>query len=284
VLAVVALAVLYTLVTVWSYQEYNLWLNWVYPVAGMLVTMSVSFMVRYRQEANRREQLRYAFGKYVSPVVVDALIQHPELLQLKGQRREVTILFCDIRGFTTLSETHDAEYVQQLLTRYFTTMNRIVLQEHRGIINKLIGDAIMAYWGFPLETDDHPYQAVSAALAMQEAIRNWPAEAGEPPITIGIGIHTGEVMVGNVGSEEFMDFTVIGDAVNLASRLEGVNKELGTTIVMSAATWERVKDRLPARSAGTVTVKGKTEAIDVYEPLPLGAAEVLAKLGAKRSE
>jgi adenylate cyclase len=157
--------------------------------------------------------------------------------------------------------------VQTFLTQYFSTMNKIIMQNYQGSINKLIGDAIMAYWGFPLDNEDHAFLAVSAAMSMRQAMLDWRKETDKLPINIGIGINTGEAVIGNVGSEEFMDFTVIGDAVNVASRLEGINKEYGTTIIISRATYEKVKDRIQVRSLGWAELKGKDGQIEVFEPL-----------------
>lgn len=259
----------YAYLTMWVYQHWNLWLNWIYPTAGILIATLGAILYRYLTAEKRKQQLRFAFGKYVSPAVMQTIEQDPTGVRLGGQRQELTILFSDIRGFTTMSEQYPPEVVQNLLTRYFSTMNGIILQEHQGTINKLIGDAIMAYWGFPLANQDHAFQAVCAAMAMRDAMAHWETRPGEPELQIGVGINTGEAMVGNVGSEDFMDFTVIGDAVNLASRLEGANKEFGTTIVISSTTYDKVSDRVEARFLGTIQVKGKDQPVDVYEPLKL---------------
>lgn len=255
--------------SIYAYGHWNLWLNTVYPVLGTLCVYGGGYVWRYQQTEKRKQQLRFAFGKYVSPGVMQTIEKNPEEIQLGGQKRELTMLFCDLRGFTTFSENNDAEYVQGVLSEYFSEMNGIILHTYHGSINKLIGDAIMAYWGFPLENEDHVFLAVSAALAMRDAMEAWRQDPTKPPLKIGIGINTGEVMIGNVGSEDFMDFTVIGDAVNLASRLEGENKTFATTIIISEATYERVKDRVTVRPLGEVKVKGKEQPVQIYEPLEL---------------
>lgn len=261
----------YTMGTFWAYQHSNWWLPWAWPVTVGIVVFVVSFGVRYWITETRKQQLRYAFRKYVSRNVMQTIEANPNAITLGGQRRTLTFMFTDIRGFTSYSEVHPPEEVQSVLTRYFQAMHHIILRDHGGVINKLIGDAIMAYWGFPLEKADDPVKAVQAALAMRETMTAWNADPNNPPLRIGVGIHTGEAVIGNVGSDEFMDFTVIGDAVNLTSRLEGKTKELleeqPCGILLSEATYEAVKDDIPCRSLGEITVKGKQTAITVYEPV-----------------
>lgn len=252
-----------------AYGSWNLWVYLVYPMLGAMALFVGVYFARYVRSENKKRQLRDAFGKYVSPALLQLIDQKPEEIRLGGQRREMTLLFCDIRGFTAFSETNPPEVVQESLTRYFSVMNGIILKQYRGNINKLIGDAIMAYWGFPLADEDHPYLAVRAALEMRDAIDRWSREPGNPPFQIGIGINTGEVIIGNVGSEDFMDFTVIGDAVNTAARLESATKEQGVRIIISGGTYARVRDRIEARYLGNIQVKGKAEPIDIYEPLGL---------------
>ncbi len=179
----------------------------------------------------------------------------------------MTFMFSDIRGFTAFSDQNEPEVVQTFLSQYFSTMNGIIMHQYRGSINKLIGDAIMAYWGFPLNNEDHAFLAVCAAMTMREAMQAWQSQQDKLPIHIGIGINTGDAVIGNIGSDDFMDFTVIGDAVNVASRLEGMNKEYGTTIIISAATYQKVQDRIEARSLGWCELKGKSEPVEIFEPL-----------------
>lgn len=266
-LIVVTLTAGYYFLAFFAYRNANLWLNTVYPILGLLLCFSGLYIYRYYQEYRQRQQLRFAFGKYVSPGVMQLIENRPETIRLGGERREMTFLFCDIRGFTKYSDHHTPEEVQALLTRYFSLMNGIILHEYQGTINKLIGDAIMAYWGFPVTDQDHAFLAVSAAMKMRQAIRQWQLDASNPYIDIGIGINTGDAVVGNIGSEDFMDFTVIGDAVNVASRLESANKEFGTQIIISAATYEKVKDRVQARSLGKADIRGKEAQLELLEPL-----------------
>jgi adenylate cyclase len=262
-----ALALGHFLFTMYAYSQWNLWVAFVHPFLAVVVCFSGTYAYQYAIEHKKRQQMRYAFGKYVSPSVLQIIEQNPDKITLGGERREMTFLFSDIRGFTSFSDQHPPEEVQLFLSQYFSTMNKIILHAYHGSINKLIGDAIMAYWGFPLQNEDHAFLAVSAALAMKEAMLEWQTDTSKLPITIGIGINTGEAVIGNIGSEDFMDFTVIGDAVNVASRLEGSNKEYGTNIIISAATYEKVKDRIHARRLGWADLKGKEAKVEIYEPL-----------------
>jgi adenylate cyclase len=196
------------------------------------------------------------------------MIAHPEQMQLGGERRNITILFTDLAGFTTISEAYSAERVTHLLNRHFTDMTDIVL-DHHGTVARFIGDAIMAFWGAPLEDEDQAFRAVSAAVAMQvgmHALREEFAKDGLPPIHMRVGIHSGSAVVGNLGSAKRFDYTAIGDDVNLAARLEGTNKMYGTGILVSAETVKRIGDRMAFRPVDKVIVKGKSQAVEVFTP------------------
>ncbi len=265
-----ALGFLYYGLTFVAYSQGGVWINWIWPTFVLTIASIFIYTQRYISGENKRQQLRYAFAKYVSPGTMQSIEKNPEKQSLQGgQRRELTYLFCDIRGFTRFSENHEPEYVQHILTQYFRVMNTLIIQTYQGSIDKLLGDAIMAYWGFPLLKQDQTFLAVSAALAMKEAMEHWEKDAKKPPIAIGIGINTGTAMIGNVGSEDFMDFTVIGDAVNIASRLEQLNKEYKTTIIISASTYEKVKDRIECQSLGIIKIRGKEKETQIYEALRL---------------
>jgi adenylate cyclase len=264
-LLTVTLATGHFLLGVFLYNHLNLWLVVVYPILALLGCFIGLFVYRFLREQKRRRQLRFVFAKYVSPAVMEMIERHPESIRLGGVRREMTFLFSDIRGFTAFSDRNPPEVVQRFLSDYFSMMNGIILHDYRGSINKLIGDAIMAYWGFPLADEDHAFLAVSAALAMRDALRTWREDPSRPSIHIGIGINTGEAVIGHVGSEDFMDFTVIGDAVNVAARLEQLNKEYDASIIISAETYERVKDRIHARPLGRVRLRGKETETEIFE-------------------
>jgi adenylate cyclase len=215
--------------------------------------------------------VRSAFGRYVSPAVVEQLAQHPEALRLGGETREMSLLFCDVRGFTTISEQLDPEALTRLVNRFLTPMTRVIL-EHGGTIDKYMGDCIMAFWNAPLVDPDHARHACAAALAMERelaavnaqlAADAAPGEAPPPALRIGIGVNTGACCVGNFGSDQRFDYSVIGDEVNLASRLEGQSKTYGVTTVVGDAT----RQRLPGwhwLELDLLRVKGRRQAERIH--------------------
>lgn len=208
------------------------------------------------------------FAQYTPPAVVSRLIAQPELMRLGGEAREVTLMFTDLANFTTLSEQLSAEQTVEVLTAYFNAMTPIV-HASGGTVDKFIGDAVMAFWGAPLDDAQHAEHAVRAAIAMQQAMQPLVADLaarGLPPIHMRIGLHTGRVVVGNVGSEQRFSYTAIGDAVNLAARLEGANKAFGTGILLSATTAAQLPATLALRALDDVVVKGKTEPVRVFTP------------------
>jgi adenylate cyclase len=237
----------------------------------------------YAAERRLRQGITRAFSQYVSPVVVERLAANPSLLKLGGVRRTLSILFCDVRGFTTISERmkDDPEGLTRLINRLLDPLTRTVM-DHGGTIDKYIGDAVMAFWNAPLDDPDHALHAVEAALAMHEALERLNAEleaeasAGEPPITlkIGVGVNTGDCVVGNLGSSLRFDYSVLGDAVNLASRLEGETKRLGVGVALGERTATAIGARMPLALVDRVRVKGKTEAVAVSTVAP-GAAPAL---------
>jgi adenylate cyclase len=211
--------------------------------------------------------MKRLFGRYVSKDVIDQLIANPALASLGGQRREMTVLFSDIRGFTTAAEKGAPEAVVAQLNEYFGEMVDVLFR-HRGTLDKFVGDMVMGLFGAPLEDAEHADHAVAAALDMIEALERlnarWRAE-GRPVLDIGIGVNTGEMIAGNVGAEAIMSYTVIGDAVNLGARLESLNKDYGTRILVSEATRAKLTQPFATRPMGAVTVKGKSKAVLVHE-------------------
>jgi adenylate cyclase len=218
-------------------------------------------------EGLEKRQVKKLFSRYVAKDVFDQLMADPSRARLGGQRREMTVLFSDIRGFTTFSEQGEPEDIVQQLNEYFSRMVH-VLFEHRGTLDKFVGDAVMALFGAPVEDPDHAEHAVQAALAMLRELdalnRDWAVQ-GRPMLAIGVGVNTGEMVAGNIGSETIMSYTVIGDAVNLGSRLESLNKQHGTTIIISDSTRARLKGRYDIRPLGDVVVKGKTQPVAIFE-------------------
>ena len=221
-------------------------------------------------EGREKRQVKKLFSRYVSKDVYDQLVANPSLAALGGARRHMTVLFSDIRGFTTMSEKGTPEDVVAQLNQLFTRMVAVVFS-NRGTVDKFVGDMGMALYGAPLDDEDHAEHAVQTALAMiktlQEMNQEW-ARDGKPQLDIGIGINTGDMIAGNVGSETIMNYTVIGDAVNLGARLESLNKEYGTRIIISEATRERLKGRYDIHPLGDVIVKGKSKPVAIFEVKP----------------
>lgn len=244
-------------------------LNLVYPVLSFVFSLIVILLYRYFSESREKSYLRQSFQYYMSPEVVEDVITNPEKLKLGGAKKDMTVLFSDIRGFTTLSEKVEPEKLVSLLNEYFTAMTEVLLAQ-RGVLDKFIGDAIMGFWGAPQEEPEHARRACETALAMMERLavlkNNW-VRRGLPEINIGIGVNSGSMIVGNMGSEKRFDYTVIGDNVNLASRLEGLNKQYNANIIISQFTYQRVKDFFECRYLDKVNVKGKNIPVEIYELL-----------------
>jgi adenylate cyclase len=239
----------------------------IYPIAEIsFIFLGITFY-KYLTEEKKRKQYREAFSRYVSASVVNEILKDPDRLKLGGERKNLTVMFTDIRGFTSISEKLDPETVVHILNEYLTPMTEVVFQQG-GMLDKYIGDAIMAVWGAPLALPDHARRACVTALEMMKRLRvlqqGW-AERKLPPINIGIGVNTGPMSVGNMGSEMLFDYTVIGDSVNLASRLEGLNKEYGTNIIVSEATYQETKEEFVFRVMDRVVVKGKKETVGIFE-------------------
>jgi adenylate cyclase len=214
----------------------------------------------------QKQELRSTFSQYISPKVVKYLEQNRQAFQgIANQKQQVTILFCDIRGFTSFSQSHTPEEIAQFLGSYYSIVNDIIINRFDGTINKLMGDGLMAYWGFPIPTAEHPMIATQAGLAILKALDERNAQA-EQAIQIGIGICSGEVVVGNIGSKDFMDFTLIGDPVNLASRIEGINKILQTRILITETTYRGLRGKIRCKSHGPQDIRGWQGQLQVFEP------------------
>ena len=240
--------------------------------AGLATWFSALGYVNVVQGKDRRK-VRRLLVQYVSPSVLAAIVdKYEDVIRAEvGTRENVTILFSDVRAFTTLSEDLQAEQVVSLLNVHFGVMTEIIFR-YDGTLDKFIGDAIMAFWGAPLRTSDHAEHAVRAALDMVRAIETVNAmlqERGLPAIRIGIGLNSGEVVLGNIGSERKLDYTVIGDNVNLASRMEGLTGKYGCTVLLSEATYSAVAEKIPCVLIDRVRVKGKHQPIGIYVPLEL---------------
>jgi adenylate cyclase len=230
---------------------------------------------RFLAEEKQRVYIKKAFQSFVAPDVVNEILKHPNLLRLGGERRELTILFSDIRGFTSLSEAMEPEVLVDLLHEFLNPMSEIIVT-HGGTIDKYIGDAIMALFGAPLINPDHPVMACRTALAMMAKLKvlneDWESR-GRPTMRIGLGLNSGDAAVGNMGSDRLFNYTAIGDNVNLASRLEGLNKYYGTSILISSSTAQALGGQFVLREVDQVRVKGKAQALTIFELLGEGAPE-----------
>jgi adenylate cyclase len=241
--------------------------EFVAPMLGLTVSYIGILVYRFTAVDKEKRWIKKTFSHYLSAHVMESILSDPTRLKLGGQRETLTILFSDIRGFTTISESISPEEVVELLNEYLSVMVDIVFK-YDGTLDKFIGDAVMAFWGAPVAQADHARKAVLCAIEMIEELKKlqekWRVE-GKKVIDIGIGINTGEMIVGNMGSKEKMEYTVIGDNVNLGSRLEGLTKEYKTHIIVSATTYHAVQDNVEAKPLGSVKVKGKENTVDIYE-------------------
>ena len=254
-------------------------INFSTPALAMLLTFVSIVVYRVVTEERDKRRIRETFGKYVSPKVVDQILEHPP--ELGGVDKELTVFFSDIRGFTTLSEAMTPQELVNHLNVYLTEMTDIIL-EYQGTLDKYVGDEVMCFWGAPLPQEEHAMLACQCALKQMEALNRlneqWPPERR---INIGIGLNSGIMTVGNMGSLGRMNYTLTGDNVNLGARLEGTNKEYGTNIIISEFTYGLVKDRVVVRELDNIRVKGKNRPVQIYElidvkeeiapPTPVGA-------------
>ncbi len=246
--------------------------NLVFPLAASVLMIITLFLFNmwyaYFFEARGKRRLAGLFGEYVPPELVEEMSQNPDSFTLESQNRELTVLFSDVRDFTTISEGLSAADLSGLMNEYLSAMTRVIY-DRRGTVDKYIGDAIMAFWGAPLHDEDHARNALFAALEMLSEVRALSKRFGErgwPELHIGIGVNTGEMNVGNMGSRYRRAYTVMGDEVNLGSRLEGLTKSYGVSIIVSRPTRDAVPE-LAYRELDRVRVKGREKPVDIYEPL-----------------
>lgn len=253
------------------------------PLLAAATVLGGTLVVQYFTEEKQRRQVELCFEHYLDRNVIDTLLERPDRLRLGGERRELTVLFCDIRNFTTLAEELPPEAIVEMLNEFFTTMTGVVFSTG-GLVDKFVGDQIMAIWGAPLESADHAAKACAAALGMAKAFNELRTRWAELPsypsdgsgaarpaksltMNCGLGINTGPMVVGNIGSARRFSYTVIGDHVNVASRLEALNKTYGTQVLVGPATYAAARDRFRFREIDQVRVKGRSQALTVYELL-----------------
>jgi adenylate cyclase len=267
--AALGLAGMYVAANILAFTQAGLWVNLLFPLFAIVVNQSAITSFEYLTEERQKRLIRRAFQYYLDPTIVDQVSQNPQQLKLGGESRELTVLFSDIRSFSTIAEGLSPEALVHLLNEYLTVMTRVVFR-HNGLLDKYIGDGIMAVYGAPLHDPDHAYRACRSALEMMDeltALQTRWASQGLPFLNIGIGINTAVMVVGNMGSELRFDYTVMGDGVNLASRLEAANKEYGTNIIISESTWEQVRARIATRDLDVIRVKGKAQPTRIFEVL-----------------
>ncbi len=251
------------------------WLNLTIPMLTLIANVSLVALYRIVVEEREKRRVRGSFQQYLSPEVIRRLLERPQLVQ--PRKTEITIMFSDVRNFTAISEALDAQDLAVLLNKYLSEMTRIIFNT-QGTLDKYIGDAVMAFWGAPFEGDDHAVRGCRAALAMMQRVsalrEEWRAE-GRPLLDIGIGLNTGTASVGNMGSQLRYGYTAMGDAVNLSSRLEGLNKEYRTHILIGPATFEAVRNAgFLLRELDLIRVKGKLQPVTIYELVALKDAAV----------
>jgi adenylate cyclase len=248
----------------------GVWMEVANPLLAVAFATFGSTAYQYFVEGREKRQVKRMFSRFVSKDVYDQLMADPASARIGGARREMTVLFADIRSFTTFTERGQPEDVVSQLNEYFSAMVEVIFR-NRGTVDKFVGDMVMALFGAPLADPDHADHALQAALGMlvglHELNTDWAA-SGRPALDIGIGLNSGDMVAGNIGSDTIMSYTVIGDAVNLGARLESLNKQYGTHIIISEATRARLKGRYDMKPLGTVTVKGKSEAVAILEVLP----------------
>ncbi len=241
-----------------------------YPLTSLILSIIVIEGIAFRRQEKSSRFIKDAFSAYLSADLLDQLIKNPKTLTLGGENKELSILFSDIRGFTSISESMNASSLVTLLNRYFTPMTQSVMQ-HKGMLDKYIGDAVMAFFNAPVDVVDHADQACFTALDMINKLNNLNKqlkEEGTPPINIGIGINSAEVVVGNMGSDSRFNYTIMGDGVNLSSRIEGLTKNYGVNILITEFTVVKLTHEFIYRKIEPVAVKGKNEAVLIYELMP----------------
>lgn len=262
--------VLHILFNLYLWQYGNIVLSIAPMITMILVMYLVSMSYGFFITSRGKKQIEGLFGQYIPPELVDEMTEDPAAYGVEAETRELTALFSDVRGFTDLSEGMGAEELAKLMNAYLTPMTRVI-HKRRGTIDKYMGDAIMAFWGAPIADNDHARHALFAALEMDEALATLNQDfvkKGWPQIKVGIGLNSGEMSVGNMGSEFRMAYTIMGDAVNLGSRLEGLTKAYGVSVIVSETVYERVPE-VVYRELDKVRVKGKKKPVTIYEPIGL---------------
>jgi adenylate cyclase len=240
-------------------------------VAGLILVMLHAYGTKFVREFLQKQQIKRQFGSYVNPTIVERLQKNPEMIRLGGERRELSIVMTDLRGFTTLGESfgNDVEGLTQIMNDYMTALSVPVLKND-GTLIKFIGDASLHVHGAPLDDPDHAYTAVVTAQEMIAAVEDFNVvlvAQGRPPVGMGAGVNTGETLIGNIGAKTKFGYDVLGDSVSTAARLEGQTKAYGVLLIIGPNTYEQVRDRIFALELDCIAVKGKTVGLQIYAPL-----------------
>ena len=255
------------------------WLPLVVQEAGVAFTLVCAGLIYYTTEGRQKAFIKSAFKQYLSHDVIEQIIAHPERLKLGGERKNLSIFFSDLEGFTSISEGLDPEALTRLLNTYLSAMTDII-HEEGGTVDKYEGDAIIAFWNAPIEQPDHAIRCTRAALRCQQKLAQMRPEFRKSlnrDLNMRIGVNTGQAVVGNMGSHSRFDYTMIGDAVNLAARLEGINKQFGTYTLISQTTKDQMANAFPVREISRVAVVGRKEPVVVYEPMLPGDIDEMKK-------
>ncbi|MCK4979784.1 MAG: adenylate/guanylate cyclase domain-containing protein, partial [Candidatus Delongbacteria bacterium] len=263
---VIISSIVYYKLSFYLFNNENILIDITRPIYAIVFSFLTTYTISYYNENKSKKFIKSTLGRYVPEVVSKEMLKNPDLLKVGGVKKEITMMFSDIRGFTSYSEKTDPKTLVEFLNHYLKEMTKVVKQ-NQGTLDKYMGDAVICFFGAPLDCD-HPHLACKSALNMHENLESMRPHIKEEifrDIQIGIGINTDIVTVGNIGSDELFDYTAIGDGMNLASRLEGLNKYYGTKILVSGTTFEYVKDDFIVREVDLVSVKGKIKPVRIYE-------------------
>mgnify|MGYP003111315689 FL=1 len=258
----------------WLFNNNGWLIDYTWPAVCIFITWSVATFIRFVTESKSKQQIKKQFEHYLAPPIVKLLQKDPSLLRLGGETRELSILFSDLRGFTTISEHFktNPQGLTELVNKYLTPMTGCVIQ-HNGTVDKFIGDALMAFWNAPLDVEDHKVHCINCGLEMFDLLKKLNEEIKDqelPELKIGVGINSGDVVVGNMGSEQRFDYTCLGDAVNLSSRLEGQTKEYGVGLIAGQGTVQGIEDKFNFIELDMIAVKGKKEGVRIFTVLEDG--------------
>lgn len=253
-----------------AFTYYNLNINWIMPSSSIIITFFLGIIYYFFAEGKEKKKVKRAMSNYLSPQIMKIIVENPELVSRSSiQRKTVTIFFFDIRSFTTICENNPPELIAKLLNEYHTAVINAIFK-NGGTLDKIIGDAVLAFWNAPVDIDDHPMLAIKSAIEVRKNLKElnltWE-KILKHSVGYGIGINTQEVVVGNIGSDSFMDYTVVGDGVNLAARLEGLNRKYDTNIIISEYTYKLTCDKIYTRYLDITKVKGKAIETKIYEVL-----------------